>query len=154
MTTILTIYFITLLLAFIAGGYDSLLDTLVSKPQFDNSKLSNMPNQNWWNWFISGGNKWKNGHDSTNGEKFFGSSTFLSFITDAFHMFKALMIVTIFAIPSLIIICLPEITNELSQIDFSNFQWYYYSTTFIVALIVYASCWGISFEITKKLLKK
>ena len=154
MTTLLTIYSITLLLSFIAGGYNSVLDTLVSAPQYMASKLSNFKNQQWWNWFLSGGNKWKNGHDSTNGEIFFGSSTFLSFVTDAFHFFKALMIVTLCAMPSLIIISIPQIIIELSYIDFGYFQWYYYSTTFIVALIVYASMWGFGFEITKRLLKK
>jgi hypothetical protein len=147
MIFILTILSITLLLAFIAGGYDSVLDTLVSDIQYKASKLANMPNQQWWNWFISGGNKWKNG-DIKQGEKFFGSSTFLSWLTDAFHMFKALLIVTIFAIPALIIISIP-----LVNIDFSDFQWWYYTNTFICALIAYASCWGLGFEVTKKFLK-
>lgn len=147
MTTLLTIYGFTLLLAFISGGYDSVLDTLVSEPQYNASKIAKFKNQKWWNWFISGGNKWKNG-DIKQGEKFFGSSTFLSWVTDAFHMFKALLIVTIFAIPALIIISIP-----LVNIDVADFQWWYYTNTFICPLIAYACCWGLGFEVTKKFLK-
>jgi hypothetical protein len=36
-------------------------------------------------------NKWKNG-DKTKGELFFGSSTFLVWTTDAWHLFKTLML--------------------------------------------------------------
>ena len=40
---------------------------------------------------LSWQNKWKNG-DRKQGERFFGSSTFLVWTTDAWHLFKTLML--------------------------------------------------------------
>lgn len=42
----------------------------------------------WWNIRTGWRNKWKNGNKSE-GEAFFGSSTFLSLITDAWHWYQA-----------------------------------------------------------------
>ena len=44
-------------------------------------------NQNWWNPEVSWQNKYKDGCEKF-GEKFFGSTTFLVFITDAWHFFN------------------------------------------------------------------
>lgn len=46
-------------------------------------------NPAYWNPTVSWKNKWKDG-DESHGEKFFGSSTFLSFLTDSWHLFKFL----------------------------------------------------------------
>lgn len=46
-----------------------------------------MKKQNWWNPNISWKNKYKN-NDPTQGPKFFGSTTFLVWLTDAWHFSK------------------------------------------------------------------
>lgn len=40
----------------------------------------------WWYMDRSAGFKWKNGRDNTDGEKFFGSSGFLVFTQDLWHL--------------------------------------------------------------------
>lgn len=45
----------------------------------------------WWNKNDSWKNKWKNG-DPEQGEKFFGSSTFLVWLTDGWHLFQAIFL--------------------------------------------------------------
>jgi hypothetical protein len=54
---------------------------------FEGSIFSSFKNQQYWNADVSWTNKWKNG-DKTQGEKFFGSSTFFALLTDAFHLFQ------------------------------------------------------------------
>lgn len=57
---------------------------------FNTSKLSSY----WWNYNISWQNKYKN-LDPSQGPKFFGSTTFLVWITDAWHFFKAMHVLMI-----------------------------------------------------------
>lgn len=45
----------------------------------------------WWNKSESWRNKWKDG-DPEKGEKFFGSSTFLVWLTDGWHLFQAIFL--------------------------------------------------------------
>lgn len=49
----------------------------------------------WWNKNYSWRNKWKNG-DPEQGEKFFGSSTFLVWLTDGWHFFQMLFLNSLF----------------------------------------------------------
>jgi hypothetical protein len=76
-------------------------------------------------------NKWQWG-DKANGEKFFLSSTMLSFLTDGWHLFKALMLLFI----SLAIVTYKPI--------FGYFD-----------IILFSIIWGVVFEMfyTKILLK-
>ena len=66
----------------------------VSECCFDNSKLAKLKPQ-FWNKHKSWVNKWKGGNPA-NGEKFPGSSTFLVWLTDAWHLFNLLSYVSMF----------------------------------------------------------
>ena len=57
------------------------------------SIFSKIKNGKWWNPEISWKNKWKN-DDPTQGERFVGSSTFLVWVTDAWHFFQHIMILS------------------------------------------------------------
>ncbi|NPV13271.1 MAG: hypothetical protein HPY57_16040 [Ignavibacteria bacterium] len=84
---ILTIFFIL-----IAGIFKAIMDTL--QFHFDKSIFINN-NKNWWNPSISWKNKYKN-NDPKQGPKFFGSTTFLVSLTDAWHFFQMLFLTSIF----------------------------------------------------------
>ena len=71
---------------FIFGISKAICD--VSECCFNNSKLAKL-NPLFWDKHKSWKNKWKGGV-AANGEKFFGSSTFLVWITDAWHLFTGL----------------------------------------------------------------
>ena len=81
---------ITLILIALCAICSAFMD--VSAVFFTTSKLKNL-NPLWWDWNRSWVGKWKNG-DRNQGEKFFGSSTFLVFLTDAWHFFKTIMILS------------------------------------------------------------
>jgi hypothetical protein len=68
------------------------MDVLTTR--YDVSIFGNFSNQLFWDWRISWRNKWKNG-DILQGEKFLFSSTIFVFLTDAWHLFKALMLLFI-----------------------------------------------------------
>jgi hypothetical protein len=63
----------------------------VISTRYDVSIFRNFLNQFFWDWRISWHNKWKNG-DILQGEKFLFSSSIFVFLTDAWHLFKALML--------------------------------------------------------------
>ena len=77
---------------FIFGISKAICD--VSECCFNNSKLAKLKPQ-FWNKHKSWVNKWKGGV-AANGEKFFGSSTFLVWITDAWHLFNMLSYLSLF----------------------------------------------------------
>ncbi len=79
---------ITIVFLIVAAIFKSIFDTL--QFHYENSVFSKT-SQKWWNPAISWKNKWKN-DDPNQGERFFGSSTFLVCITDAWHFFQHLMI--------------------------------------------------------------
>lgn len=87
---------ISLILIILAGFFNACMDVL--KTRFDKSIFRNWPNQNWVDPSISfpitWPNKWKDG-DPSSGEKFPGSSTFLVWITDFWHLCKMLMLLCI-----------------------------------------------------------
>jgi hypothetical protein len=89
-------------------------------------------NPQFWNPGISWQNKWKNG-DHAQGEKFFGSSTFLSPLTDSWHLFKCLFLTGVF-----ITVLLPKTLLFNLPVDF-----------LICNLI-----WGLFFELTLRVLKR
>ena len=77
---------------FIFGISKAICD--VSECCFNNSKLAKL-NPLFWDKHKSWRNKWKGGV-AANGEKFFGSSTFLVWITDAWHLFNMLSYLSLF----------------------------------------------------------
>ena len=89
---------VSIILIILAAIFYSIQWTL--QFHFDKSIFSKFKNQQWWNPTLSFNNKWKNG-DSKQGEKFFGSSTFLVWTTDAFHFFQMIFLTYIFLAISL-----------------------------------------------------
>lgn len=78
------------------------------------------PNANpqYWNPYDSWDNKWKNG-DPLQGERFFGSSTFLAWTTDGYHMLNT---TSRFLMKASYVISLRQIQNhdwKVLLIDFS-----------------------------------
>ena len=90
-----TYFLIAVLLLIIAAICNSAMDTLQFR--FSQSVFSKLEKQSYWNPNISWRNKWKDG-EKAKGEKFFGSSTFLVFTTDAWHLFKSGWITCMMAI--------------------------------------------------------
>ena len=66
----------------------------LSESGFSDSKLKGL-NPQFWDKHKSWRNKWKGGV-AANGEKFFGSSTFLVWTTDAWHLFNTLSYLSLF----------------------------------------------------------
>jgi hypothetical protein len=111
----------SLLFIILAAACNACMDVLSTR--FYVSIFGNFKNKNFWDWNLSWRNKWQWG-DKANGEKFFLSSTMLSFLTDGWHLFKAFMI---------IFICCAII---------------FYKPMFGLFDIVLFSCaWGITFEL-------
>jgi len=86
---------ISLILIFLAGLLNACMDILDFK--FSKSVFSNWKNQQWINPELSSQNKWKYVNGVWCGERFFGSSTFLVFVTDFWHFCKFLMLLSICA---------------------------------------------------------
>lgn len=87
---------ITIILTIIIGVSFALIDTISNR--FSSSIFSNIKNPKikfFFNQKESWILKYKDGVPKK-GERFFGSTTILSFITDAWHLFKSLIIVSIF----------------------------------------------------------
>lgn len=83
---------ISIILLILAGIFNACMDVLRFK--FNNSIFSRCKNQQWVNPSLSSQNKWKyNELGIWQGEKFFGSSTFLVFVTDLWHFCKHLMLI-------------------------------------------------------------
>lgn len=74
----------------------------LSESGFATSKLKGL-NPQFWDKHKSWRNKWKGGV-AANGEKFFGSSTFLVWTTDAWHLFNGLSYLSLFCIAVLTVI--------------------------------------------------
>jgi len=78
-------YLILAVLSFgLSGIAEAVMDTLQFK--FSESVFKDK-NQMFWNPQISWQNKWKDGCPKF-GERFWGSSTYFVFVTDAWHLFK------------------------------------------------------------------
>lgn len=86
---------ITLFLTIIAGILNAAMDSIAMK--YNKSifpKLFPTKDQ-FFNPLVSWKNKYKNGNPAQ-GPKFFGSTTFLAFTTDAWHLFKTSMLTLLF----------------------------------------------------------
>ena len=84
---------ISLILLLIAGIFNAIMDVLDFK--YSKSIFRNCKNQQWIDPSISHQNKWKYENGMWVGEKFFGSSTFLVWLTDFWHFAKFLMLLFI-----------------------------------------------------------
>ena len=120
----------TIIFLILAAICNAVMDVLSTR--YYVSIFGNFKNKQFWDWNISWRNKWQWG-DKANGEKFFLSSSMLSFMTDGWHLAKALMIVFI----SLAIVCYKPLFG-------------------LIDLILFNCIWGITFELfySKLLIKK
>jgi len=74
-------------LLFISSASNGIMDKLMF--HYTTSIFKNL-NPSFWNPSVSWKNKWKNGNKSE-GERFLGSSTIFVSLTDAWHLFKSIM---------------------------------------------------------------
>jgi hypothetical protein len=120
----------TIIFLILAAFCNAVMDVLSTR--YYVSIFGNFKNKKFWDWNISWRNKWQWG-DKANGEKFFLSSSMLSFMTDGWHLAKALMIVFI----SSAIVCYKPLFG-------------------LIDLILFNCIWGITFELfySKLLIKK
>lgn len=82
-------------LIIIAAISNSSMDTL--QFHYSTSIFKNFKNQNFFNPELSWKNKWyMDSKGNILGEKFLGSSTIFTFLTDAWHFFKFIMLTSIF----------------------------------------------------------
>ena len=86
-------WWISLILVAFAGICNAIMDVL--KTKFNKSIFRNWKNQQWVNPELSHLNKWKYVDGFWAGEKFFGSSTFLVWLTDFWHLAKFLMLLLV-----------------------------------------------------------
>lgn len=124
---------ITIILIIISGIGKSIMDTL----QFHYGGSIFTHNQSWWNPKITWKHKYKN-DDYTQGPAFWGSTTYLVFLTDAWHFFQFLFLNSLFIS---IIIAIP--------FPFFNNIW-----DFILSFLIYRIIFGTVFEISFRLFKK
>jgi hypothetical protein len=112
----------------IAAICNAVMDVLAFK--YKHSIFSSR-NSYYWNPSISWRNKYKNKKVSS-GSAFFGSTTFLVFTTDAWHLFQFLS--NSFIIISMILLVIVSYEFE---------HWYYYVSLFIPFKVI----WGVTFEL-------
>lgn len=82
---------LSLLLIILAAIINAAMDTLNARYKQSVLFTKNLKLNQFTDPALSWKNKWKNG-DRKQGELFFGSSTFLVWTTDAWHLFKTLML--------------------------------------------------------------
>jgi hypothetical protein len=85
-------WYISIILIILAGICNAIMDAL--RTRYNKSIFRDFRNQLWIDPALSWPNKWKNG-DRSQGERFFGSSTFLVWLTDLWHLAKFLMLLFI-----------------------------------------------------------
>lgn len=117
----------TYILVLLLGVINSCMD--MNFNMYHKSIFSKL-NPRFWNPYESWKNKWKNGNPEK-GEKFFGSTTVFVFITDSWHLFKALFVYLMF----------------FTIITYENIFGYY-------DFIIYLCLWFLGFEATKIFLTK
>ena len=111
----------------LASVCNAVMDVLAFK--YRKSIFSKL-NPKFWNPNKSYKNKYKN-NDEKNGPAFFGSTTFLVFTTDAWHLFQ-------FLSNSLIVLSIILVCNY-----FFNFSWW----NNIIIFICLKLLWGVFFDI-------
>lgn len=122
---------ILLILSIISAAIGkSIMDTL----QFHYENSIFIKNQTWWNPKISWKHKYKN-DDYTQGPAFWGSTTYLVFLTDGWHFFQFIFLNSLFI----------AITFGDPFQFFNNFWDYIF--TFLICRILF----GVIFELTFRL---
>lgn len=122
---------IIIILIIISSISKSIMDKL--QFHYDSSIFKKMKNQKWWNPSISHLNKYKN-EKPENGRKFLGSTTFLVFLTDAWHFFQEIFL------NSLIIAILIAINTGIL------FHWWYWIVGFLILKLLFGTIFELSFS--------
>lgn len=111
----------TIIFLILAAFCNAVMDILSTRYYL--SVFTKLKKPQFWDWNISWRNKWQWG-DKSNGEKFFLSSSILSFMTDGWHLAKALMII------------------------FISCAIVFYKPLFgLIDIILFNCIWGITFEL-------
>lgn len=117
MTSIISI----LILIIIAGISKSIMDTVdFHFKQSIFSKIKNIKIRNWFNEKEGWKNKYKD-RDKSKGPAFFGSTTFLVFVTDSWHFFQFIMLSSLF------------LSLTLAFTICVSLNWYYWILVFFVS---------------------
>ena len=138
------------LIYFFAGYFNCWCDYINSNPErYATTLFYRFKNQQWWDISKSSGNKWKNGLKA-NGEAFFGSTTFLVAITDAWHCFKGLVLLLFaaatgyaFVFGSSFIITLAGLGVNLQNVSTQPLY-------LIIIVQILVACFGLGFQISEK----
>jgi len=126
---------ISIILVALAAVCNSIMDILRDK--FEQSVFSNKNlDRRYWDAKISWQNKWHGGNRNL-GEKFFGSSTFLVWTTDAWHLFKSTMVCLLMGA---IVVYSPIININIFSYNLLN-----QILTGLVDGIILGSVWNTSF---------
>jgi hypothetical protein len=114
----------------LAAFFNAVMDVLSTRYYISIFSISK--NRQFWDWNMSWRNKWQWG-EKANGERFLFSSTMLSFLTDGWHLAKAIMLMFI----SLAII-------------------FYKPMLGVLDVFIFSIAWGLTFEFcyNKLLIKK
>jgi hypothetical protein len=124
-------YWAILLLLIGAGTANAIMDTI----QFHFGISIFKSRSNWWNNKTSWENKWKldaEGKPIVGKPRFFGSSTFLVFVTDAWHFFQFIMF-TLFTIA--ILAYKPYAT-----------EWYFFIVDFIAFKLTFSAAFMVNWK--------
>lgn len=119
-----------LILAAVANGFMDMTFNNYAASVFNDQRFNPL----FWSPAVSWRNKWKYG-DPAYGERFFGSSTFLVWLTDAWHIFKALFILFFLGTCISAGVYGPVISP-------------------LWDMLLFAVVWGLMFELTYRSLKK
>ena len=114
----------------LAAFFNAVMDVLSTRYYISIFSISK--NRQFWDWNMSWRNKWQWG-EKANGEKFLFSSTILSFLTDGWHLAKAVMLM------------------------FISFAIIFYKPMLgIYDIFIFSIAWGLTFEFcyNKLLIKK
>ncbi|MEM6336897.1 MAG: hypothetical protein AAF752_10030, partial [Bacteroidota bacterium] len=116
---------------FLAGVANGVMDTIRSSSLYDDSILTSLPNQDFWDYRLSHGNKYKNG-DPAQGPAFIGSTTVLVGLTDGWHAAQTVM--------------LGSFTAGALLYDSSGPRWYHKALDIVLIRAAYGASFSLMFN--------
>lgn len=124
-------WIIVIVLLILAGCCNGIMDAL----QFHYMSTGLPLGDYFWNPELSWMNKYKNGEPSL-GPRFFGSTTFLVFLTDAWHLFKFLFLAFIRA--AIVVLIVAQLKNK---------EWYFNVLRFVVLWLLCSGIQSLGFHL-------
>jgi hypothetical protein len=117
---------------FVAGALEGQAETLKWAPDQFQKRFPGA-NMNYWNPELSWSNKYKNGNPSK-GAAYFGSTTFLAWTTDGYHLTRSMKNVI-------------SLTGILITVDMKGQKWYVYLIKSALYSVAYASGFHITYSL-------